>query len=799
MESSAALERRQPAPAARHDAARRPLELTSFIGRDPDLAAMGSLIGGGHRLITITGPGGVGKTRLALAVLAASGGSDHFPDGDAFVSLAPIADPALVIPTIARSLGVVAADEQTGVQQLAQALCGRRMLLAVDNMEHVVAAAPQLGALLRDCAEISLLVTSRRALRLTGEQEYPLQPLPTPSSERELSLDALAENPAVALFLARARAANPSFSLTAQNAPAIALICARLDGLPLALELAAARVKLLSPQALAARLSHRLQLLTTGPRDLPARQQTLRGAVAWSYDLLTTEEATLFRRLAVFAGGATLDAIEAVARLHPAGTDPEPELLDGLDAVAALADHSLIVQDETPNGETRFRMLETIREFALERLVESGEAPLVRDTHAQIYLRLAERAAAREYGPDEGPLLRALEPEIDNLRAALNWLLVEGITEAGHPAAGLRLANAMVRFWDTRGGYLPEEAMWLQRALGAVSPAPTAERAFALTSLGVNAWFAGQAEESRRYQEQALEIWRKLDDPVAITRSLWFTVLAAAKVGDVATIEALAAESRPFAARFDDVLWKVVPAAIEALLALMRGDYPAVARLLEPAAAFHQRHGYWWPLAWCHSVIAESEWLSGNTAQALAYQKKSLTGFFEHGDIYASLDAVIAIAAIAADNGQPEVAARLLGAVQAERAAIGRRVALTTLDVETVLQSLATRSSESEIEAGLVAGRRLTPDDGVREALAFELGAAAPVAQTQPVDALGLSPREHDVLRLLIEGKSNQEIGESLFISPRTAGTHVANILAKLGVNSRTAAVSVALGGGARL
>jgi predicted ATPase len=407
----------------------RPRLLTSFIGRENEVATVARLLRQGHRLVTITGPGGVGKTRLALAVAEALNGSAAFPDGDAFITLAPVADEALVVPTIGHALGVVAEDERPPVERLAAALHGRRLLLTLDNLEHVIGATPELGTLLRLCPELTVLATSRRALRLTSEQEFPLAPLPVPASQDRRSPVELAATPAVALFLARVRATNPSFVLNAANAPAVAEICVRLDGLPLAIELAAARVKVLSPHALAARLSGRFQVLTSGPRDLPRRQQTLRDAIAWSYDLLTFGEQALFRRVAVFAG-ATLDAIEAVFEGTGNGeqgsgreSSPIPSVLD---LVASLVDHSLLVQEETPDGESRFRMLETIREYALDRLEEAGETALARDAHAAYFLRLAELAAAPEYEITETAHFRRLEPELDNVRAALSWLLGDG-------------------------------------------------------------------------------------------------------------------------------------------------------------------------------------------------------------------------------------------------------------------------------------------------------------------------------------------------------------------------------------
>ena len=568
----------------------RPLQMTSFIGRGAEVAAVAALLEAGHRLVTVTGPGGVGKTRLALAVAAALADSPVFPDGDVFVTLASVADAALVLPTIARALGVVAeaVEERAAVARLAAALRDRRLLLTVDNLEHVVDAAPALAALLEACPGIAVLATSRRPLRLMGEHEFPLAPLaaPRPGSNRPLA--EVAATPAVALFVTRAGAASASFALTEANAAAVAEICARLDGLPLAIELAAARVKVLSPQALLARLTGRLRLLTAGPRDLPLRQQTLRDAIAWSYDLLTAEERALFRRLAVFAGGATLEAIEAVAGRWVMGDGswdatlaPSPITIsithahhpspDVLDLASALVDHSLLAQEEGPDGEPRFRMLETIREFALERLAEAGEAEEARDAHARALLAIAEPSVLAEYGPEEGPLVARLAPELDNARAALTWLLEEQPFGSERARLGLRLAAAMVRFWGTRG-YLNEESRWLQRALAMVPAEQTPIRAAALTSLGINAWWRRDLDGAEAAQQEALAIWRLLDDRLAIVRSLWFLGLVAGKRGDVARLHELADEAEPLASRIGITLWTTVPGSLRGLGGLVRRD-----------------------------------------------------------------------------------------------------------------------------------------------------------------------------------------------------------------------------------
>jgi non-specific serine/threonine protein kinase len=677
---------------------------------------------------------------------------------------------------------VVAEGGRAPVERLAAALRDRRMLLVVDNFEHLVGAAPELVTLLRACPALSILTTSRRVLRVSGEREVPLAPLPTPGPDGTFDVDELAELPAVALFLARAKAAKHDFALTEANAAAVATVCSRLDGLPLALELAAARVKVLSPQALASRLSGRLALLTTGARDLPARQQTLRDAIAWSFDLLTPEEKALFCRLAVFSGGATLDAIEAVAG---------ERVGDPFETVATLVDHSLLVREgAAEGGEPRLRMLETIREFALEQLRASGDEEAARDAHARYYVEFAAHSAKPEYSTEEAVQIRRLSPDLGNIQAALSWLLDGQPFGSERARLGLRLAGAMGRFWETRG-YLREGARWMTRALANVPDEPTPERGIALTALGVNAWFGGELDLARERQERALAIWRALDARAAIVRSLWIIGLVAAKRGDVAKLEALAAEAAPFAPEIGITLWQKVPESLLALAALTRGDGAEARALFEPTLAYHERHHFDWAHAWVLGVLAEAAHLDGERALALDYYQRSLLQFHQHGDIYATTDGLLAVSAHAALAGQEETAARLLGVVAATREVIGSRTTWRTIPEDEVERAAREALGDTAFEAARAAGRALTLDEAVELALAVT--AESDYSPERPIETdYGLSARELDVLRLVAEGKSNQEIGEALSISPRTVGAHLGNIFGKLGVNSRAAATSLA-------
>lgn len=762
------------------------VHLTSFIGRDAEVAWVRDRLEAGQRLVTITGPGGVGKTRLAAAVASSIDTASTFPDGVVVVAIAPVADETLVVPTIARALGVVAEDQRTPVRRISEALECRRMLLVLDNLEHVIGASVELSELLDTCPNIAMLVTSRRALRLNGEQEFALAPLPVMKPGSAESLEDLFRSPAIALFVDRASAANPAFVLTEENASAIIEVTQRLDGLPLAIELAAARTKILSPQALASRLTGRLNILTSGPRDAPRRQQTLRETIAWSYDLLTPYEQMLFRRLSVFAGGAPLDAIEAVA-----GYGVPFSQLDILDGIAALVEHSLLVREETADGEPRFRMLETIREFALNGLESAGNADAVRDAHAAFFVERAEYSAADEYGPDESERILRLEPDLGNVRAALNWLLIQQEFGSDRARLGLRLAGAMVRFWDMRG-YLQEEEEWLTHALSVVPFEHTRERGTALTALGVNAWFTGKSDEAVDWQQQALETWRVLDDRSAIVRSLWFLGLVAGKQGDVERLQALYEKSAPLAPELGVTLWSKVPNSLLALAALAQGDGHRSMELFAETLAYHETHGYVWPRAWVYGLMAEGAMLAGDRHQSLEYFQQSLAMFSDHGDIYATLDGLTAVAIHATAFGDAKTAACLLGAVGTIRSSVGSRMTWLSLGEQAAIEMVKTALGDEQFAAIQQESRSLQISEAVALALAFQPGkASGPAVRTG--DSLGLSAREIEVMRLMAEGMSNQEIGDTLYISGRTAGTHVSNILGKLGVHSRAAAVAVAL------
>ena len=511
-----------------------PVPLTPLVGREQAVEAVAALLTEPMiRLLTLTGPGGTGKTRLALAVAARV--APTFPDGVVFVPLAPLSDPALVESAIAERLGVRERAEQTLRDALTTLLTGRRLLLVLDNVEHVLPAAPLVAELLGASPALKVLTTSRAPLRLSGEHLYPVSPLALPDPGRLPPLEELGRTAAVQLFVDRVRAVVPDFALSAANAPPVVEIVRRLDGLPLALELVAARARVLSPAALSVRLDRSLPLLTGGAQDLPERQRTLRDTIAWSNDLLRPKEQVLFRRLSVFAGGCTIEAAEMVAALD--------ESIDVLEGVAALLDASLLQREEQDAG-PRFQMLETIREFAQERLEASGEETASRDRHAGFYLALLEQADPGLIENGAPAWLDVIEREHDNLRAALAWS-----RDTDDHDMLLRLAGALTYFWYYRG-YLNEGQRWLNQALQTPvdSDAPR-PRAWVLTMSGLLANVCGEPDRATELLTESFSWWEQTGDAYghAIAGSLLGGVhVSQGRYDEAATL------FRPNEAYFDD-------------------------------------------------------------------------------------------------------------------------------------------------------------------------------------------------------------------------------------------------------
>jgi predicted ATPase len=538
-----------------------PVQRTVFIGREKEIAAAKELLlSKDVRLLTITGPGGIGKTRLGLEIASAL--QENFPGGVHFVPLSPLRDPGLIASLIVQTLGIRETGGQSSLEQLKRHLqesAHEPVLFLLDNFEHLIQAAPLVADLLAMAPNLKVLVTSRAALHVYGEREFPAPALGVPDAQAKPSLDALSQFPAVALFVQRAVAAKPDFELSQQNASAIIEICARLDGLPLAIELAAARVKVLSPSAMRTRLASRLQLLTGGARDLPQRQQTLRAAFDWSHDLLSAAEQKLFRRLSVFVGGCTLEGVEAVCDTKG---DLELDLLDGM---SSMVDKSLLQQFEQANGEPRFLMLETIREYAREKLEASGEDAATKRAHAAYCLVLAEEAAA-ESGAEGAEGGERIALEHDNFRAGLERLI-----ETGDADWGLRLGTALFRFWESRE-YLAEGRDMLAKVLKiAGAAAPTKARARAVFSAGVLAAAQGDFAAADALMMESLEIGRQLGDTQGVAVTVNARAVLARDQGNVALAHSLFQESL--------TLWREL------------GDLQAIARALSNLASVLKMQG----------------------------------------------------------------------------------------------------------------------------------------------------------------------------------------------------------------
>jgi predicted ATPase/class 3 adenylate cyclase len=513
-----------------------PRQPTLFLGREREVDQVVALLQRPEvQLLTLTGPGGTGKTRLALQ--AAAELLDEFADGAFFVPLATLTDPALVPSAVATALGIREEGGRSVTEAVRASLEAKQLLLLLDNCEHLLDTAPILSEWLTSCAGLRVLATSRAPWRLQAEYEYPVPPLGLPRRKPPPSPEQLSQYEAVRLFIARAQAVRPGFVVDNDNAPAIAEICWRLDGLPLAIELAAARVRMLPPEALLTRLEKRLPMLTGGARDLPARQRTLRDTIAWSHDLLDANEQTLFPRLAVFAGGFTLEAAEAVA--NESGT------LDVLGGVERLCEHSLLRQEEGLEGEPRFHMLETVREYASERLTTSEDEETVRNAHTVFFLDLAETARPNMSGPQEGHWSAVLEAEHDNMRAALARTIDDS------PELASRLVTALTPFWCNRG-YLAEARDWAERALAGSGTVPSLMRAQLLDSVALIAYQQGDLQASHQFATEALPLFREAGDQEGISTALDTLNSIAITQSDLARATALAEEALAAAREWGD-------------------------------------------------------------------------------------------------------------------------------------------------------------------------------------------------------------------------------------------------------
>ena len=797
-----------------------PTVLTSFIGRKRDIAEIRRLLAS-SRLLTLTGAAGCGKTRLALR--AAAEVNSQYAGGVYWVGLAQLADPALVPPTVAKVLRV---SEQSGlpvIETLLEALQGKQILLVLDNCEHLLGGCIQLIETLLAAPEVSVLTTSREPLDITGEMRYPVSPMTLPPAG--LPEHDLGQFDAIQLFVERARAILPHFELTPENASAVASICFHLDGIPLAIELATARVNVLTVEQISARLDDRFELLATSPRMTDSHHQTLRGAIDWSYDLLSISEQIMLLRLSVFAGGCSLATAEDVC----AGEGVERKQI--LELLSSLVNKSLVVAQTLQRGEARYSLLETIRQYAQEKLLATGEWPALRDRHLEHFLALTEDTEPKLSGQFQQLWLSYLEGEYDNVRAALAWSL-----ESGRIQAGLRIAVALYQFWVIRD-YVEEGFAWVERLLpqadGSVS---IVVRANALAHASLLAGFRHHTVAQMAYGREAAALAEAAGDEgkLALYWALAGQAYAARGARDYQTEFALAKRLTQLNRELGRTFNLALNLSLYSPTAMVLGKYDEAHAMLNEALPLLRELGNPYRIALALNYSGDLARCERDYAGALLHYEESIAilrgigalrdlasvlhnlghACLHLGDIERShalfnesmstqqaqhnepgmTECLIGFAALAVVRGIPAAGARLLAVVVAiagEHVASGW--AATRMEYEHYLALARAGLTETEFQAEQAAGRALSLEQAVEYAQSLPLKSASIPAIDKPDD---ITIREREVAALIAQGKSNGEIADELVVSKRTIEKHVANILSKLGFTTRAQIVRWAIEAG---